>query len=51
LYKKVIPTYGQFDEWLTQEKNTQLFITSGLWIIGLPFRFLNPPVIDILKIN
>jgi len=51
LYKKVIPTKWIFDEWLTKEKNTQLFVTSGLWIIWLPFRFLNPPVIDILEIK
>jgi hypothetical protein len=51
LYKKVIPTKWIFDEWLTMEKNTQLFVTSWLWIIGLPFRFLNPPVIDILEIK
>jgi predicted MPP superfamily phosphohydrolase len=51
LYKLFLPVRWIFDEWLTQEKNTQLFITSGLWIIGLPFRFFNPPVIDILEIN
>ena len=51
LYKLVLPVKWNFDEWLTQEKNTQLFITSGLWIIWLPFRFLNPPVIDILEIK
>jgi len=51
LYKKVIPTKWIFDEWLTQEKNTQLFVTSGLGMVWLPFRFLNPPVIDILEIK
>jgi len=51
LYKKVIPTEWDFDEWLTQEENTQLFITSWLWVVWLPFRFLNPPVIDILEIH
>lgn len=51
LYKYVLPVKWDFDEWLTQEKNTQLFITSWLGMVGLPFRFLNPPVIDILEIN
>ncbi len=51
LYKKVIPTIWDFDEWFTIEKNTKLFITSWLWVIWLPLRFLNPPVIDILEIN
>ncbi len=51
LYKKIIPTFWDFDEWLTEEENTTLFITSWVWIIWLPFRFLNPPVIDILEIK
>ncbi len=51
LYKKVIPTKWEFDEWLTQERYTQLFITSWIWTTWLPFRFLNPPVIDVLEIN
>ncbi len=51
LYKIAIPTNWDFDEWLTEEKYTKLFITSWLWLTGLPFRFLNPPVIDILEIK
>ncbi len=51
LYKNFIPTEWNFDEWLTDEKYTKLFISSGIWEIWLPFRFLNPPVIDILEIN
>lgn len=51
LYKKVIPTIWSFDKWLSIEKWKELFITWWLWIIWLPFRFLNPPVIDILDIN
>ena len=51
LYKLVLPVVWNFDKWFTQEKNTQLFVTSGLWIIWLHFRFLNPPVIDILEIK
>ncbi len=49
LYKKVIPTIGDFDTGLTREKNTALFITSGLGEIGLPMRFLNFPEIVILE--
>lgn len=51
LYKYVIPTRWDFDEWLTREINTQLFITSWLWVVWLPMRFLNPPVIDVLEIE
>jgi predicted MPP superfamily phosphohydrolase len=28
-----------------------VFVTSGLGEVGLPMRFLNPPVIDILEIR
>ena len=51
IYKHVIPTQGDFDQGLTQEKNTQLFITSGLGEYGLPLRFLNPPAIDTLELK
>jgi predicted MPP superfamily phosphohydrolase len=50
-YKKVIPTMGDFDKGLTTEKHTTLFITCGLGEVGLPMRFLNPPVIDILRFH
>lgn len=49
LYRKVIPTSGAFDRGLTKEPYTRLFISSGLGEIGLPLRFLNPPVIDLLR--
>ncbi len=48
LYKKAIPTNGDFDKGLTQEENTTLFITSGLGETGLPMRLFNPPIIDVL---
>jgi predicted MPP superfamily phosphohydrolase len=51
LYKHIIPTIGDFDEWFTQEKFTKLFITSWIGTDHLPLRFLNPPVIDILEIE
>jgi len=51
LYKAVLPTQGNFDKGLTQETNTQLFVTCGLGEVGLPLRLFNPPVIDVLEIK
>lgn len=51
IYKKTIPTKGDFDQNLTQEKFTKLFVTSGLGEVLLPLRFLNPPVIDVLVLK
>lgn len=51
LYKKVIPTQGIYDKGYTQEKESKLFITSGMWEIGLPMRILNPPVIDVINLK
>lgn len=51
IYKHVIPTRGNFDQGLTRENNTQLFITGGLGEFALPLRFLNPPAIDILDLQ
>jgi len=51
LYKSVLPTQGNFDKGLSQETNTQLFITCGLGEVGLPLRLFNPPVIDVLEIR
>ena len=49
LYKKEIPTRGDFDKGLTIEKNTTLFITSGVGEVGLPMRFLNFPEVVVLE--
>lgn len=51
IYKSVIPTKWDFDKWLTQEENTQLFITSWLWETAIPMRIFNPPVIEILELK
>jgi predicted MPP superfamily phosphohydrolase len=51
IYKDVIPTKWDFDKWLTQEKYTQLFISSWLWETAIPMRLFNPPVIDILVLK
>lgn len=50
LYKKVIPTTRFFDRGFTQEKETQLYISAGLWETSLPMRFLNPPSIDVITL-
>lgn len=52
LYKKVIPTKGDFDRGIYNlEDNKKLFITSGIGETGLPLRFLNPPVLDVLNLK
>jgi len=52
IYHKMIPVYGDvpWNEGLYQYKNTQVFVTSGIGVIGLPLRFLIPPVIDVLEL-
>jgi len=51
LYKKIIPVKGDilWDKGLYKYKKGQVFVTSGIGEIGLPLRFLVPPVIDILN--
>lgn len=41
LYKKMIPCRWNFDKWYYNDK--KLFITSGVWEVSLPMRFLNFP--------
>ena len=52
LYKKVIPVRGNvlWDQGLYAYKNGKVFVTSGIGEIGLPMRFLIPPVIDVLEL-
>lgn len=52
LYKKVIPVRGNvlWDQGLYKYKNGKVFVTSGIGEIGLPMRFLIPPVIDVLEL-
>lgn len=50
-YKKAIPTNHPFDWGLSEEKNTLLYITSGVGCSGLPLRFLRPAQIAILTIS
>jgi len=52
LYKKIIPVRGDvlWDQGLYTFKDEKVFVTSGIGEIGLPLRFLIPPVIDILEL-
>lgn len=52
LYKKVIPVSGTvlWDRGLYNYKDHQVFVSSGIGEIGLPLRFLIPPVIDVLEL-
>ena len=55
IYKKVIPSrfirtwvWYPFDRWFYNVEGKKVFISSGLWEVWLPLRFLNPPVIDVI---
>ena len=48
LYKKMIPTSGNFDSGLLKTKKGQVFTTSGLGEVGLPLRFFIPPEIAVI---
>ncbi len=53
LYKRMIPVLGVdilWDQGLYRYKNGQVFVTSGIGEVGLPLRFLIPPVIDVLEL-
>ena len=51
LYRKAIPCLHPFDRGMHPWTPVPVFVSSGLGEIGLPLRFLNPPVIDILEIG
>lgn len=52
VYKKAIPCSYNFDYGLYKNMNSySVFVTSGIGMVGLPFRFLIPPRIDILEIQ
>jgi len=48
LYKKVLPVQGNFDKGYHDSPYGKVFISCGLGESGLPMRFLNPPVIDVV---
>jgi len=51
LYHQMIPVRGvvPWNQGEYEYKNHKVFVTSGVGIIGLPFRFLIPPVVDVLE--
>lgn len=51
LYEKVIPSDYGFDRYFYNIKGSKVFVSPGLGMVGLPFRFLMPPEIDILNIK
>jgi hypothetical protein len=51
LYRYVIPTEHPFDRGLHGFGPVPVFVTAGLGEVGLPMRFLNPPVIDVLELR
>jgi predicted MPP superfamily phosphohydrolase len=51
LYRHAIPCIYPFDRGLHTFSPVPTFVTSGLGQTGLPMRFLNPPVIDVLEIR
>ncbi|MFA4833554.1 MAG: metallophosphoesterase [Patescibacteria group bacterium] len=50
-YKYIARMAHDFDKDLRNFRGTKVFITTGIGLDGLPFRFLMPPVIDILEIE
>ena len=51
LYQKAIHTKYPFVQGLYKWSPVPVFVTSGVGETGVPFRFLNPPVIDILDLH
>ncbi|MFA4941769.1 MAG: metallophosphoesterase [Patescibacteria group bacterium] len=50
-YKYIARMKRNFDKDLQEFRGTKVFITTGIGMAGLPFRFLMPPTIDVLKIK
>jgi predicted MPP superfamily phosphohydrolase len=51
LYQQAIPTEYPFDKGHYNISGIPLYVTSGIGMTGLPFRFLIPPQIEVLEIN
>ncbi|WP_158595825.1 metallophosphoesterase [Oleomonas cavernae] len=51
LYRRMIPAHPPFDRGLVDWQGLPVYVTSGLGETGLPLRFLNPPVIDVLTLE
>jgi len=50
-YKYISQMKHDFDKGLKNFRGTKVFINTGVGLGGLPFRFLMPPVIDVLEIE
>jgi len=50
-YRYIARLKYDFDKGRRDFKGTKVFITTGVGLGGLPFRFLMPPVIDVLEIE
>jgi hypothetical protein len=50
-YKYIARMTHDFDKGLREFRGTKVFTTTGIGLDGLPFRFLMPPMIDILEIE
>ncbi|MEA2029130.1 MAG: metallophosphoesterase [Campylobacterota bacterium] len=52
LYKKVLPIEGEFlwDRGLHHYQKHKVFVSSGMGQVGLPLRFLVPPVVDVIEL-
>ncbi len=46
---KIVTQQGYQRGWYALPNNNQLFVSSGIGMIGLPLRFAMPPTIDILQ--
>lgn len=51
LYKWAIPTKYDFDQGLYDIHGMNVFVTPGVGMVGLPFRFLMPPRIDVVNLK
>lgn len=51
LYKKVIPCKHPFDKGWYTINNTNLYVSPGVGMVGLPLRFLMPPQLDIITLE
>lgn len=49
LYKYAIPTEYPFDKGMHNVNGTKVYVTPGIGMTGMPFRFSMPPEIDILE--
>ena len=51
VYKLVLPSNYNFDRGFYDINNMKIFVTPGVGVCAMPFRFLIPPELDIIEIN